>query len=284
MSLILNGGKPRGNKRKLLIDGDGIVHAAANAADGRGYNITGTTLRFRTLAEAKQWCTDQCLDPSLIEPVTFKPDPLNWATNTVDEMLVTILDDLDSDDYLIFVKGEGNFRHELYPEYKANRISTKEKPIRTPEHLHDCYKYIIEKWCAIPCDGEEADDQCGIHQDGDNTIIVSKDKDLLCVPGYNYNWSKCIETYVTKVEGLRNFYKQLIVGDTSDNIPGLSMKKPFKRTYKTDPIDAMDDETDMYLYVRKGYEAKYGDDWENNMLLNGRLLWIRTKEGELWRG
>jgi hypothetical protein len=294
MSLVLKTDKGLANKKKLLIDGDGIVHAAANAADGGGYNITGTSMRHHLKKDAVQWCKDQGMSTSLIEPVSFKPDPLSWATNSVDEMILSIFEELESEDYVIYVKGEGNYRYELFPDYKANRDGA-----HIPFHLKDCYKHIVDFWGAIECHGEEADDQLGIQQCRNNyvyhtmmledqhhgckeTVIVTRDKDLKCIPGWNYNWYKKELVHVSKKEALQNFYIQLITGDTSDNIPGLSEKAPKKRAYPTKPILAMTEEADMYLHCRKGYEKKYGDDWENNLLLNGRLLWIRQKEGEIW--
>ena len=51
-------------------------------------------------------------------------------------------------------------------------------------------------------------------------ILVSIDKDLDTVPGWHYNYDKKITYFVTPEEASYNFYYQLLVGDSSDNIKG----------------------------------------------------------------
>ncbi|HET8686278.1 MAG TPA: hypothetical protein VFM18_06390 [Methanosarcina sp.] len=65
----------------------------------------------------------------------------------------------------------------------------------------------------------EADDLLGLHQTEDS-CIVSIDKDLLMIPGWHYNYVKDDLCYVSEWAGIYAFYKQLLVGDPSDNIKG----------------------------------------------------------------
>lgn len=98
---------------------------------------------------------------------------------------------------------------------------------------------------------------------------------------------------MTEEEADRFFYKQLLTGDATDNIPGLYKKVGMKATAKIlDPIDDMVSTKDMFDYVRavylEGYE-KVGmcldeaDAVVDRWLLNqARCLWIRREEGQLW--
>jgi 5'-3' exonuclease len=52
-------------------------------------------------------------------------------------------------------------------------------------------------------------------------IIVSIDKDFMQVPGWHYNFVKKVKKQVTPEEGLRFFYKQILMGDSADNIKGI---------------------------------------------------------------
>ena len=111
-------------------------------------------------------------------------------------------------------------------------------------------------------------------------IIVSIDKDLLQLPGRHYNFVKDLFTNVSEEQGLRTFYLQLLTGDRSDNIPGLSGVGP-KTAEKLLPEGLH--ELEMYDIVRAKYEEHFPQEWERILLRNGQLLKIRTREGELWQ-
>ena len=57
------------------------------------------------------------------------------------------------------VKGSGNFRNDLYPEYKANR---KEKDADLREALHYGHQYMCDFHGATRADRMEADDLVAI--------------------------------------------------------------------------------------------------------------------------
>ena len=70
-------------------------------------------------------------------------------------------------------------------------------------------------------EGEEADDQLSIRCALKGDTIATIDKDLNNTAGWHYNWQKDDLYCVGKIEADRNFYRQLLVGDSTDNIPGL---------------------------------------------------------------
>lgn len=74
----------------------------------------------------------------------------------------------------------------------------------------------------------EADDGLAIAQTyfnsiGVHSVIVSEDKDLLQVTGWHYNTNKSLEPmYVDDAKGHEYLWRQVITGDKTDNIPGVS--------------------------------------------------------------
>lgn len=119
----------------------------------------------------------------------------------------------------LFLTGKGNFRYNYAEtaEYKGNR-----KGAEKPKHYHLLREYLSSSWGALVVDGMEADDMLAIRctELGDDSIIVSLDKDLDQVSGWHYNFARKELYYITESEGLLNFYKQFLVGDAVDNIKG----------------------------------------------------------------
>lgn len=125
------------------------------------------------------------------------------------------------------------FRHEIYPDYKANR-----PPM--PEDLSVQIPYIKElvRSMNIPCfesEGIEADDIIAsaailLGRQGHKVVVVSGDKDLLQLvneqvvmwdPMKNkiMNSAAVEEKYHVKPEQLLDCYS--LMGDSSDNVPGV---------------------------------------------------------------
>lgn len=119
----------------------------------------------------------------------------------------------------LFLTGKSNFRYEyaVTAEYKGNR-----KGSEKPTHYHLLREYLVSSWDALVVEGMEADDMLAIKATelGDDSIIVTLDKDLDQVSGWHYNFVKKNKYYVSKDEGLLNFYKQFLIGDAVDNIKG----------------------------------------------------------------
>lgn len=192
-------------------------------------------------------------------------EALEVALWRVDDLIDRILSDVSADTYRLFIKGTKNFRHFIYPEYKSNRTQP------PPKWLKDVTEHLLFKWNAEPQHGIETDDALGIHQ-RDDTVICSLDKDLRQVPGTHYNWMKRIISEVNEYDGWFNFYRQFLMGDTSDNIigvRGIGEKKAEKALYGLAPEE-------MFEVVRD----LYNDD--RRFLINGQCLYIWRKEFDLW--
>lgn len=199
------------------------------------------------------------------------------------ELLTSILLETGANAYQLWLSdsSENGFRRKIYPEYKANRIQPK------PKHYDLLKEYMIKDWDARIALEMEADDALGIEQD-DTTVIASIDKDLLQVPGLHYNFVKKEWDEITPVEGIRNFYIQVLTGDSTDNIKGCIKIGAVKALQA---LVGKGTEEQMFNRVRELYleqYARYEPTWSEEqvmdyLLMTGRVLKIRQSEDEeLW--
>lgn len=221
--------------------------------------------------------------PTKSKPYQEGLDEAIWRTETI---VAQIYHDLNVNEAEWYISGQGNWRFEYYPDYKANR-----KDVPRPMWLEDVREHLLLKYKAEIVNEKEVDDQCGIRltQEGMNGICASLDKDMLTVPGQHYSWETRGATWVkparrilvSPFDALRSFYKQVITGDQADNIPAFDGK--FRSTVPQfvkkllDPIDEMTEEYDMYEYsllIFKGDEEK--------MHRNANCLWIQREENDRW--
>lgn len=179
-----------------------------------------------------------------------------------------IIQTVNAEQYMCFLTGKDNFRKEINPEYKAHR-----KNIPAPKWLQDCREYLVIDWKAKVTDGIEADDALGINQT-EETIICSLDKDLLQIPGLHYQWpiynrEGAFHT-INELEGFKNFYKQMLIGDVSDNIRGVDKIGKVRAAKLIDPCET---EEEMMKIVCDLY------DNPDRMQINADCLWIMREEG-----
>ena len=141
-----------------------------------------------------------------------------FARYNARSQLYKMFDETAVFDYQLFLTGKNNFREKEWSlvKYKGNR-----EKLRKPKHYDALRKYLVDEWNALIIEGKEADDALATAQVNDETIICSIDKDLDMVPGWHYNFVKKNKYYITKLDGLINFYAQILSGDAVDNIPGL---------------------------------------------------------------
>ncbi|UFK09626.1 hypothetical protein [Xanthomonas phage DES1] len=188
----------------------------------------------------------------------------------------------DAPERHLYLTGKGNFRDELatIKEYKGNR-DVKAKPF----YYKEIREYMEHFQGAEVIHGQEADDAIGIKQWANpdkSTVICSIDKDLRNIPGHHFNPVKDILDYVTLPQANYNFWKQVLVGDRSDNIPGL----PKVGDKTADKILATTDKSwnSMYNKVFEEYRKYYGNDgrWMAHEIAS--LVWIRRQENKNYDG
>lgn len=172
--------------------------------------------------------------------------------------------------YKSYLTGSGNFRYEISDTYK------KQRPKEKPPLLSFARNYILESYDTEMAEGQEADDAIAIAATNHypDAVIVSIDKDFRQVPCLLYNPMRNEWTNITEEDGLRFFYKQLLMGDRVDNIAGVWKIG----NAKSDQIlEGSTTELEMWKRCLEAYEGDY-----ERAVMNGRLLWLRRKENQLW--
>lgn len=170
----------------------------------------------------------------------------------IDMVYANIIEDMPNNcnDIESYVGGEGNFRFDIYPEYKANR-----KDLEKPKYLKQAYAYLVHFWNGTVVNGVEADDIVAIRATelGDDCVIVGIDKDLRQIAGTHYNWKKREFETITPEQADYNFWMQMLTGDTSDNIKGVKGIGPKKAEKLLGEFSSLN------LYYHSAVEEVYGD-------------------------
>lgn len=193
----------------------------------------------------------------------------------VDEFLSDLLvfdlpDCADYEGYLS-TDSSSNFRVPLAVTvpYKGQRIAEK------PKNHGVIQKYLLTEWGFHDILGQEADDSLAQEQTklGDNSIIVSIDKDMLQVPGWHYNFVRRERIYVTPDTGFYNFCIQMLTGDRADNIVGIRGIGPVKAARCLAEAD------NDYLRLKAVSDVyrQNGDDLLRHFRENASLLWLRRQ-------
>jgi len=251
-------------QNKALLDLDIVVYRVGHACDNRYYQYMGE--RYSSRKELDLVLKDSNLDPEslFIERGT---DPESWE-DTQESVVSFVTDLLDGySDYTGFLSGKGNFRYNVATilPYKGNR--TAERPF----HYDAIRQLLVDDFGAVLTEGMEADDALGLAQKEDS-IILTIDKDLDMIPGYHYNWEKDLEYYVSELDGYRTFFKQMLTGDSTDNILGLYGVGPKSKLLKD--IDGFFAVEDMIKHTYNHYLSRFGSYADTFFSENAKLLWI----------
>ncbi|UPA55558.1 DNA polymerase I [Wolbachia pipientis] len=157
-------------------------------------------------------------------------------------------------DYLTIAldAGKKNFRHNLYPEYKANRVTPPEDLIPQFTILREAVEVFNLSYEEI--EGYEADDiiatlaaKYADHQDF-KVVVVSSDKDLFQLLNYNIlifdpikniyiDEKQVIEKFGVNSNKLLDLFS--LTGDASDNIPGVPGIGPKTAAKLLDEFDSL---------------------------------------------
>ena len=177
-------------------------------------------------------------------------------------------------DYVVYLTGKGNFRHDIAKSYayKGNR-----KSVQKPRHLQTARDHMESKYQAIISQGEEADDLIAMEAAklDYKACVASIDKDMLQIPCWHFNIVRADYIKVEPFGGIKFFYKQILTGDRADNIVGLWKVGEVKASKI---LDGADTEDELWDRVIKAYD---GD--EERVIENARLLWLRREEAEIWQ-
>ena len=154
----------------------------------------------------------------------------------------------------IHFTGSGNYRKEIYPEYKAHR-----KKVRKPAGFRALKEMLEQKYHCMTENGIEADDLIGLCHTRDShrgltSLIISTDKDFKTIPGWIYNPDHDAFTFVKPEEADRNWLLQTLTGDKTDGYPGLEGVGPVTaaKILKQGTWQEVED-----AYVNSGFTPEY---------------------------
>lgn len=195
----------------------------------------------------------------------------------VSRMLLRILRE-ERPRYFAFVQdGKGpNFRHEIFPLYKANRDATPEDLVRQLDPIQRMVRALglrleVSQGCeADDCIASLAARFAGEHP----VIIVSGDKDLKQCLGPNvYMWDPASkeeklvsEADFTAESGVTPGQwpdVQALIGDTSDNIPGVPGIGPKTARQIFSICPSLEDIRDHFVLLPPKLQAKLQEHLEN---------------------
>lgn len=279
----------------FAVDADQLVYAAGFAVQKTLYDYTvvdeNDALVDMGIAERDEFKAIEAMCAeglTVTHSLIVEPEPLENALHIVKSKLSGFLP-LDRFSYQIYLTGKDNFRDKIATirKYKGNR-----DPSHKPYWYKEIREYLVQKWEAGVIDGWEADDQVTMeaYQFGHDTkavTICSPDKDLRTVPGRLYNYATGETEIISEQEALINFYRQILTGDTVDNIPGC---------YKVGEVRAAklitEDMTErgMYETCLEQYQAslqKPGCPYkilsaEEALLENAQLLHMLRYPNQVW--
>jgi DNA polymerase-1 len=198
-----------------------------------------------------------------LPPLTTSTGQPTGAVRGVVTMVMRILQDHPNAPVGMVFDAKGDtFRHEMYEDYKANRAAMPDDLIPQIEPIHEVIKALGIKIFVV--EGVEADDVIGTlaaeaEQKGIATIISTGDKDLAQLVTKNIKLVNTMKNEVLDIKGVEKKFgvkpEQIIdylalVGDTSDNIPGVEKVGP-----KT-AVNWLTEHNDIDTIIEKADEFK----------------------------
>lgn len=175
----------------------------------------------------------------------------------------------------VVIGGPTNFRKKLFPSYKASKGRLKDKETRgdlykfTKERVIEITKPTVSRNC-------EADDVQAIwNTKNPNSVIVSLDKDMLQLSAYHLDVMNDRYFFQKPNDAYYAFCKQMLMGDTVDNITGIwrvgeAKSSKILKASKGDYKEA----------VKEVYRNTHKDRWEKEFELMGKLLWLQREPGQ----
>lgn len=222
----------------LIIDGDWLVYVACCASEN--------DIRW------DEWIHTLHADPvDIRDMITGRIN--QWKEKTGDS------------DVMLCFSSYPTFRHDIYPDYKANRMGK-----RKPLGLRDATDWAKAEYQHHVMEGLEADDVMGLLLTGStlpNPILVSIDKDMRTVPGRLLVEDELVLT--SKHEANVNWMTQALTGDSTDNYPGLKGFGPKTAAKLLDGAESLAAMWDRVVGAYKKNGQTFGD-----ALLNARLARI----------
>lgn len=209
---------------------------------------------------------------------TVTPELVSTLNAKIDNFITTILADSQADYFIGILEAEVdysipdeeyeatiNFRHK-YATTKGYKAGRPDKPDWYKIWGPLVQKRLIEKWSFQRVQPEvEADDlvaslavQLKSTSDKFNIVVCGNDKDLHQIPCIYYDYRKNDSWIITELDAVRSLYKQVLMGDTTDNIPGLKGWGKAKATAIVE--NPKFNEKSGYMYTLREFVVALGED------------------------
>lgn len=259
----------------------GKAHGSAirNRVAGRTVHIDGDFIAYQIAADTRD-------EKDGIRPMR----DLKYKITQIEDIATSIMERAGGSKYVLHVTPSGSTKggraaQAVQKEYQANRGDRVK-----PEHL-DAIRAAIADQSLWPKHGsgiahlhQEADD--GLAQaniaDLDNSILVSRDKDLRMVPGWHMDEETGEMVFINPTDfgtialddsksskkvvgyGPAFFWAQCLMGDTADNIQGLPAVSGY----------CLDKRKDVAAWEKRAKEYAEADDLGRKRT---SALWLKTK-------
>jgi hypothetical protein len=323
---------------RVLIDGDPIVYRAGFSAQNNWKIINWVTVvdeddpegdieheaffayeyEVQDFLEAEGIHEDEYTKTIWVDPLA-ESHAMQITKTALSTVVSAVKGFLNEDENLrghdieveVYLSGSTNFRNKVatiptfkkdgteVAGYKANRTNNER-----PYWYAAIRKYMVEYWGATVFEGIEADDALAIAQWAEDeydpqTIICTIDKDLRNVPGWHYNVLKKTDEHISYNLAQLNFYRQILTGDSTDNIPGLyrvgkgaAEKLLHENMSQQTMYDVCLEQYQINLAKYPERHGRYGEGHEMgaplveaaklSLLENARLLWMLQHEDQAW--
>lgn len=195
-----------------------------------------------------------------------------------DTLLEKIEQDAACEKYSYHLSGTGNFRKNLkqgFTKYKGKRSSK-------PPLYNFLRDYIAKQYDCITVPLFEADDTAAIEatnidKTDDIYTFITVDKDWQQKGGLWYNISYGSLKYVSLEDGIRFFHRQLLIGDTVDNIPGLWKVGKVKAEKFLANKTLLEEINTIEELYKKDYKE---NDYYDVLSAMGTMLWLKRSYDE----
>lgn len=191
----------------LVIDGDIIVYKSCAASE-----------------EATKW------DDNVWTLHTNEGEACKSAIYSIENIIEQATQTCKINKVIVMFSSTTNFRKEVDPQYKANRIGK-----RKPMCIKEVVAYIQDNYTTETWKGLEADDAMGIYATRDvidgvpEVIVWSPDKDMKTIPNSWYmSDTQTDPLYISKEDADRHWFTQALTGDAVDNYHGIKGVGPVK--------------------------------------------------------
>lgn len=215
------------------------------------------------------------------------PPPFDVVLEMLEGRIETISEDAGGEGSpLLFFTGKNNYRNHI-----ARRQPYKDRETVRPFHYKNVKAYLQSKFEWEQQNWFEADDLIKLKmlKHPGEYICVSRDKDLHQIPGWHYGWELGKQPSFGPMEinslgflkmgsgaskqlvggGEKFFYAQMLLGDPTDNIPGIHRMGPVTTLALLSPLEDVDA---LQATVFGVYVKHFGEKAMERFLETGNLL------------